>query len=379
MINVCIDGNYIFYKTFGVFGGYGTKDPAQILKTRGEQSMFVRKIATDLCASLKMLPTGGRLIFTADSRSWRKDVEIEDGGYKSNRIKDENVDWTIFFDLMSSFGKQLEKMGFVFSKVEGAEGDDLLYFWANHFNQIGEDCIIISGDKDMHQMARYIGKNWTIVWNSNSKNNVVSVPFSWEQDWLNSSDPVSIFEMSSVMSPDKNKMKEFLQRIAQEKINPRYFIFNKMLVGDRGDAVPGVWEFESPGGKISRMSPKKAESVIESLAQSKWAESSFSDILNDEEFLDWVSGYILRLMKDLDSQDNRIKVAKNLLRNYTLMWLDDSVIPNWVIEKCKAEIVRGINLPRKSITLDRVKIIEGTDWASAPSTPKTFDPFADLN
>lgn len=379
MINVCIDGNYIFYKTFGVFGGYGTKDPAQILKTRGEQSMFVRKIATDLCASLKMLPTGGRLIFTADSRSWRKDVEIEDGGYKSNRIKDENVDWTIFFDLMSSFGKQLEKMGFVFSKVEGAEGDDLLYFWANHFNQIGEDCIIISGDKDMHQMARYIGKNWTIVWNSNSKNNVVSVPFSWEQDWLNSSDPVSIFEMSSVMSPDKNKMKEFLQRIAQEKINPRYFIFNKMLVGDRGDAVPGVWEFESPGGKISRMSPKKAESVIESLAQSKWAESSFSDILNDEEFLDWVSGYILRLMKDLDSQDNRIKVAKNLLRNYTLMWLDDSVIPNWVIEKCKAEIVRGINLPRKSITLDRVKIIEGTDWASAPSAPKTFDPFADLN
>jgi 5'-3' exonuclease len=379
MINVCIDGNYIFYKTFGVFGGYGTKDPAQILKTRGEQAMFVRKIATDLCASLKMLPTGGRLVFTADSRSWRKDVEIEDGGYKSNRVKDENVDWTIFFDLMSSFGKQLEKMGFIFSKVEGAEGDDLLYFWANHFNQMGEDCIIISGDKDMHQMARYIGENWTIVWNSNSKNNIVSVPYSWEQDWLNSSDPVSIFEMSSVMSPDKNKMKEFLQKISQEKINPRYFIFNKMLVGDKGDAVPGVWEFESSPGKISRMSPKKAESVIESLAQSKWADAAFGDILEDSEFLDWISGYILRLMKDVDNKENRIKVAKNLLRNYTLMWLDDSVIPNWVIEKCKAEITRGINLPRKSITLDRVKIIEGTDWASAPSAPKTFDPFADLN
>lgn len=379
MINVCIDGNYIFYKTFGVFGGYGAKDPGKILKTKGEQSMFVRKIATDLCASLKMLPSGGRLIFTADSRSWRKDVEIEDGGYKSNRIKDENVDWTIFFDLMSSFGKQLEKMGFVYSKVEGAEGDDLLYFWANHFNQIGEDCIIISGDKDMHQMARYIGENWTIVWNSNSKNNIVSVPHAWEQNWLNSSDSVSIFEMSSVMSSDKNKMQEFLKKIAQEKIDPRYFIFNKMLIGDKGDAVPGVWEFEPSPGKISRMSPKKAESVIESLSQSKWANSTFGDMLKDEEFLDWVSGYILRLMKDVDSKENRIKVGKNLLRNYTLMWLDDSVIPNWVIDKCNEEIDRGINLPRKSITLDRVKLIEGTDWATTPSAPKTFDPFADLN
>ena len=379
MINILIDGNYIFHKTFGVFGGYGTKDPAEILKTKGEQSMFIRKIATDLCASLKMLPTGGRLIFTSDSKSWRKDVEIEDGGYKSNRVKDENVDWSIFFDLMLGFGKQLEKMGFVFSKIDGAEGDDLLYFWANHFNQIGEDCIIISGDKDMHQMARSTGENWTVVWNSNSKNNVISVPSGWEENWLNATGPVSIFELSTAMSPDKDKMKEFVQKVSLERINPRDFIFNKMLVGDKGDAVPGVWEFETSPGKISRMSPKKAESVMESLVQSKWANSSFSDLLDDEEFLDWVSGYTLRLMKDVDSRENRDKVAKNLLRNYTLMWLDHSVIPSWVTEKVDGEIIRGINLPRKSITLDRIKILEGTDWATTQSAPKTFDPFADFS
>ena len=379
MINILIDGNYIFHKTFGVFGGYGAKDPAEILKTKGEQSMFIRKIATDLCASLKMLPTGGRLIFASDSKSWRKDVEIEDGGYKSNRVKDENVDWSIFFDLMLGFGKQLEKMGFVFSKIDGAEGDDLLYFWAHHFNQIGEDSIIISGDKDMHQMARSTGENWTVVWNSNSKNNIISVPSGWEENWLNSTEPVSIFEMSTAMSPDKDKMKEFVQKVSLERINPRDFIFNKMLVGDKGDAVPGVWEFETSPGKISRMSPKKAESVMESLAQSKWVNSSFSDLLGDDEFLDWVSGYTLRLMKDVDSRENRDKVAKNLLRNYTLMWLDHSVIPSWVTEKVDGEIIRGINLPRKSITLDRIKILEGTDWATTQSAPKTFDPFADFS
>jgi hypothetical protein len=125
MINILCDGNYIFHKTFGIFSGYGNVDPAKVLGKKSDQAMFIRKVSTDLCAALKSLPSGGRLIFTADSRSWRRDIEIEDGGYKSNRVKDENVDWSIFFQLLEEFGIQLEKMGFIFSKVPGAEGDDL--------------------------------------------------------------------------------------------------------------------------------------------------------------------------------------------------------------------------------------------------------------
>ena len=377
MINVLLDGNYIFHKTFGVFGGFGAKNPGEILKTKGEQSMFIRKIATDMCSSLKMIPTGGRLVFTSDSKSWRKDIEIEEGGYKT-RVKDENVDWSIFFDLMLEFGIQLEKMGFIFSKVDGAEGDDLLYFWADHFNKLGENCIIISGDKDMHQMARSSGDGWTVVWNSNSKNNIISVPQDWEENWLNSSGPVSIFEMSTAMSPDKDKMREFLNKVSLEKINPRDFIFNKMLVGDRGDTVPGIWEVESSPGKVSRVSPKKAEAIMESLTQSKWINSPFADLLSDNEFLDWISGYTLRLMKDVDSKENRDKVSKNLLRNYTLMWLDETVIPSWVTSNVQKEISRGISLPRKPAILDRIKILEGTDWETTQAAPKTFDPFANL-
>ena len=97
MINICVDGNYIFHKTFGVFAGYGNVDPGKVFSKKSDQTMFIRKVATDLCSSLNNLPSGGRLIFTADSKSWRREIEIENGGYKSNRTKDENVDWTIFF------------------------------------------------------------------------------------------------------------------------------------------------------------------------------------------------------------------------------------------------------------------------------------------
>jgi len=378
MINILIDGNYIFHKTFGIFGGYGTKNPAEVLGSKGEQAMFVRKIATDLCASLRLLPTGGRLIFTTDSRSWRKDVEIEDGGYKSNRVKDENVDWTIFFDLMQSFGKHLEKIGFVYSKVEGAEGDDLLYFWADYFTQNDEDCIIISGDKDMHQLARWNDKNWTIVWNNNSKNNVVTSPVGWRDNWLMAEQEVNIFDMGSALSPDRDKLKDLVNKSAAEEVNPRDFIFVKMLTGDKGDAVPSVWDFEQSPGKISKVTPKKAEQILESLRTSKWENAEFGDMLSDQEFMDWIAGFVLRLMKDVDSSENRTKVANNLLRNYTLMWLDSSVIPGWVKRNSDLEIERGISLEKKAITFDRIKILDGTEWVATSGAPKSFDPFANF-
>jgi 5'-3' exonuclease len=378
MINILCDGNYIFHKTFGVFGGFGIKDPAEVLGTKGEQSMFIRKIATDLCAGLKLLPQGGRLIFTCDSRSWRKDVEIEDGGYKSTRVKDETVDWSIFFDLMAEFGHQMEKQGFIYSKVKGAEGDDLLYFWSEHFNSIGENCIIISGDKDMHQLARHNEKGWTVIWNNNSKNNILAVPPGWEDNWVNKTESVSIFDMTAAISPDKDKVKEFLKKVTVEEVNRRNFVFMKMLTGDKGDAVPGVWHVPTPSGKNNGVSPKKAEQILESLSQSKWKDSTFKEMLADDEFLSWVSGFVLRILKDVDNTTNREKVSKNILRNYTLMWLDSEVMPGFVTESCKEELSRGMELPKKNITIDRIKILDGTVWTTEVSVPKAFDPFANF-
>lgn len=374
MINVLIDGNYIFHKTFGVFGGYGNKNPGDILGSENEQSMFIRKISTDLCSSLRSIPAGGKLIFTADSRSWRKDVEIEGGGYKSNRVKDEEVDWTVFFHLLEAFGNHLEKMGFIFSRVTGAEGDDLLYYWADYLNTKGQDCVILSGDKDMHQLARWKGNNWTIVWNANSKNNMLSVPQGWESNWLNKKEDVSIFDMNSAMDPDKEKMKDFVQKNEITEINPRDFIFIKMLIGDKGDAVPGIWE-SIVNGKTNRLTPKKAETILESLQETKWKESSFQDLIQDSEFLDWISGYSLRLIKEIDTTENRKKAAENLKRNYKLMWLDKTVIPMEVTTRAVEELRRGISLEKKPITLDRVKILEGTTWVSKSTAPSQYDPF----
>lgn len=374
MINVLIDGNYIFHKTLGVFGGWGSKNPAEILGSESDQSMFIRKISTDLCSSLRSIPTGGRLIFTADSRSWRKDVPIEGGGYKANRIKDEEVDWSIFFNLLHSFGNHLEKMGFIYSKSEGAEGDDLLYFWSDYFTTKGENCIVVSADKDLHQLARWNKSNWTLVWSNNSKNNVLTTPIGWKEKWLDTVDEPTIFSMESLIDPDKDKLRSLIKKADIQEVDPKYYIFNKMLVGDKGDNVPSAWEMEK-SGKIHRITPKKADQIMESFLDSQWSADGFDSLIEDDDFLEFISKLILRLMQDVDNKENRDKAKKNLLLNYKLMWLDKKVIPMSVISGVISEIRRGINLEKKSITLDRIKILEGTNWVTTQSVPKHFDPF----
>lgn len=374
MINICIDGNYIFHKTFGIFGGYGNVDPSKILGDKKEQAAFIRKISTDLCASLKMLPSGGRLIFTSDSRSWRREIEIEGGGYKSGRVKDENVDWSIFFDLMASFGNHLEEMGFIFSKVEGAEGDDLLMFWSEYFNNIGENCLIITGDKDLHQLVRMNDSSWTSVWNSNAKNNLLSTPVGWKQAWLEKEEEVGIFNMASSVSPEKQKLKDFLKKVEIQEIEKRYFIINKILVGDKGDSIPSVWEYEN-SGKSVKFSQKKADTVVDLFQSGEWANEQFGSLLTNKIFLEWISGLILRTTKDIDSSANREKVIQNLIRNFRLMWLDPTMLPDRVKSNCQFEIERGSRKQKRNVTLDRIKILEGTDWVTPGYQPKGFDPF----
>ena len=57
------------------------------------------------------------------------------------------------------------------------------------------------------------------------------------------------------------------------------------------------------------------------------------------------------------------------------MWLDKTVIPMEVTTRAVEELRRGVSLEKKPITLDRVKILEGTTWVSRSTAPSQYDPF----
>ena len=76
-LTIIIDGNYLFYKTLFVSKGYGTMpDGRKYLSNKNEMGVFIRKVATDLVYSLNTFSGYSRIIFTKDSKSWRKQIDI---------------------------------------------------------------------------------------------------------------------------------------------------------------------------------------------------------------------------------------------------------------------------------------------------------------
>jgi len=372
MVSVIIDGNYLFHKTFAIFSDYGSKQPGEVLSQASEQGMFMRKIITDLCYALNQLPTNGHVIFCKDSRSWRKDLKIERADYKSSRIKDEKVDWGSFFDLMDEFGKFLENNGYIYSTAQGAEGDDLLWFWNDKLKKDGHNVVVLSGDKDSHQLVS-CDDTWTICWNANSKNNKIFCSNNWKTDYLDNERETSIFNLDFVADSEKDKMLNLSSSATMEFTNPEKLTFEKILTGDKGDDVPSVFAYEKTPGKFYKLTKAKAEAIYESYKQSGWGSSRLEDVWKDDEFKDWISGYVLRSIGYTDNKDNRKEVANNYHENAQLVWLSDQVIPENVL----ANMEFSFSTTRKEIKpalTDKKNLIGRSRWDSYEA-PSAFNPF----
>lgn len=372
MISVLWDGNYLFHKTFAVFSDFGSKQPGEILSKPAERDMFMRKIITDLCYALNQIPVNGHIIFCKDSRSWRKDLKIERADYKSSRIKDEKVDWGSFFELMDEFGKFLEINGYIYSTANGAEGDDLLWFWNKKLKEEGHNVIVLTGDKDSHQLVS-CDETWTICWNANSKNNKIFCSENWKRDYLDQETEASIFSLNFVEDHEKEKMKLLAASATLEATDPKKLTFEKILTGDKGDDVPSVFSYEKTPGKIFKLTKAKAESIYENYKQSGWGNLELEDIWKNEEFKNWISGFVLRSMSYTDNVENRKIVANNYKENAQLVWLSDQVIPEGVLTEMEFSYSTK-NLEIKSITTDKKNLIGRSRWNSYEA-PSAFDPF----
>ena len=365
--------NYLWHKTFGVFSGYGSKNPGEILSKKADRNIFMRKIITDVCYSLNQLPIDGNIILVRDSRSWRKDLKVDRAEYKSSRVKDVKVDWGSFFDLIDEFGEFMELNGYTFSKAEGAEGDDLLWYWNNKLKERGDSVIIYSGDKDLHQMTDVNKKNWTICWNANSKNNKLVVKDGWVRDYLDAEEELSVFDVSFNSDTNQDKLKKLLASCVLEEINPEKLIFEKILTGDPGDDVPSVWAYEKTPGKLFKLTAAKATDIYNHYKTSGWGNQTIEEIWDNLEFREWISGFILRSMSSIDNAENRALAIKNYEENAKLVWLSEKVIPSVVIENMENNFIKK-NIETKAVLFDRKTMIARSPW-SEDLTPSSFDPF----
>lgn len=356
-LNLIVDGNYLFYKTLFIFGGYGSK--GKILETKKEQEMFIRKVATDFSHAVRVFGNPNKIILTIDSRSWRKDIEIEDGAYKGHREeKSSNIDWDSFYGCMNEFAEILKSKGIIISREERAEGDDLMYLWANRLYNEGSDSVIITGDRDLTQCVRHNDKNFIVVYNPNSKSRKITASTGFAE-WLVKED-YNLFDASTYMNRSKDILNEALSAMPLEEIDHKYIIFEKVITGDAGDAVPPIWSW-TKDGKTFRVTASKAKRMYEILNMTKMVDDVY-DLPNR-------SSEVAKTIETTCKHAAPAEVIKSrLTRNLQLVFLDERIIPSDIQEKFNSSVIQHTSKELGSRTYDMNSLLEGTRFVSSGKT-----------
>lgn len=364
-----IDGNYFLFRTLYVLPR-GSKSKA-LLESNEEVQSFMSKLATDFSYQVRLFEgLIDKIVWTVDSRSWRKDFYPE-ADYKGNRKQDSGINWENFSKVSQDFIAVLTRKGVVISKVDGAEGDDLMYAWNTESVANDKSVIMFTGDRDIVQLVnKSVSGSYTILFSPAHKKLYTFQGFS---EWVNSDDEIEtndIFDMMKVSVSPENQTKKLLQVLVKKKkvavleVDPEEFRFAKVLTGDAGDNVsPAYWYVLN--GRRYGISDKKAGEIISEFKQ-KHGTLSHMYLYNNELITD-LANITIRVMKA--KHMSREQIIANIRSNVNLMVLSSESIPGGILDEMFrfVELKLNINnLDLKGISSMK-SLLEGTSYKAEES------------
>lgn len=271
-MNVLFDGNYLFHKTFSVFSTYYRgQDMAEVLADKEKRQVLLRKCIIDMCYALKRFEKDlTRVAFVIDSHSWRYNF-YDDYKYALTRTYDSAHQG--FIDCLYEFEALLRKKGIIVSRVQGAEGDDLIYVWSLYFGYcLDEPMVIITGDSDIRQI---MNKN-VALFNNNSKNLKLYCTPEKEVYW------------NEYMDADVQVVPTV----------PFEVLLYKVIIGDTSDNIPKIKTGMGPKGFekfVEWMKPYTEPKDVDLITMARWIADKFAEYTHQTE--DEVLGKILFNLK----------------------------------------------------------------------------------
>ena len=364
-----IDGNYFLFRTLYVLPRKSKK--TEMLATDEDAIVFMRKLATDFAYQIRLFEgLIDKVVWTIDSRSWRKDF-YPDAEYKGNRKQDSSINWKNFSKVTEDFTQLLIKQGVIYSKIDGAEGDDLMYAWNTESLANDKSVIMFTGDRDLVQLVNRSQTNstHTILFSPAHKKMYTYQGFS---EWLTTEDEVSskdIFDVLKVSASPEAQSKKLLSSIIAKKkvlvieVDPEEFRFRKVLTGDSGDNVPpAYWHTSTTNGKTRRygVSESKATAIIDEF---KLKHGTLSHMyLYEDGYITDLANILIKHMKA--KHMSREQIITNLKSNVNLMVLSSHTIPEGILDEMFKSVESQINV--NELVLPNVstmkKIVEGTKY-----------------
>jgi 5'-3' exonuclease len=343
--------------------------------------MFMSKLATDFSYQIRLFEgLIDKVVWTVDSKSWRKDFYPE-ADYKGNRKHSSDINWDNFSKVSEDLLSILNKKGVIISKINGAEGDDLIYAWNTESIANNKSVIMISGDRDMVQLVNKESEgNYSILFSPANNKLFTYQGFS---EWVNSDDEITnvdIFDMLKVSVSPENQTKKLLQSLIKKKkvslveVDPEEFKFIKVLTGDSGDNVPPAYWYVLNERRYG-ISEAKAIKIVAEFKQ-KHGDLSYMYLYNNE-FITDLANITVKTMNA--KHMSREQIISNIRSNVNLMILSSFSIPEGILDDMFKSIEPKLNVNEiKLKDISSMKsMLEGTPYTvkdnSITVSSKLFD------
>lgn len=291
-MNIIIDVSYLFHKSYSIYS-YMIDPGGKKLETLIQKSGMAKKFFTDMTSILRKVDYVSRVIVCADSESWRTQYYKH---YKADRSSMPQG----FHDTLDKCLERMDELGFIVSRVDGFEADDLIALWTRKLTSGSHPVMIVSGDADIHQCIN----SCSVVYNNRSNNSKVNA-------WRGVRDYVL------------EGIEEILESSKIEYVDPTFVRFEKILTGDDGDNIPSGF----PEGGVG---PKTSKKIYEKFKK------NMSFPLSDDDFtregLAWA----------IESVTSKPYDIENMMRNLQLVSLDPNNLPEDLVMEANDQIEREI-------------------------------------
>ena len=330
-----------------------------------ELKSFMYKFTTDICSIVNIFRPNNIIVASDAQHAWRKEVLPGDNvtpGYKSNRKKNENINWDNIYKCSDDLQEILKKYSMHIAKIERCEADDIAALCKEVVFEKYPDynIIIVSADADIRQLIDFneVTNQYCIVYNTTSRGKggkralYVTDTFN---NWLNENDESSSFD---IFFENQDLSKQYIKNILNNNSlveltieNPNNIVLNKIFCGDDGDCVPSFYNWYN-NGKSVRITPSKEKKVRELIGI-----NNVADLIKGKNLLKPVFEKICKKeITDIDFDER-------LQRQRVLVELNSSLFPDY-IQDYKQEIDKMIQ-DTPTVGFQNIKssiILEGTEY-----------------
>lgn len=364
--SLVIDGNYFLFKTLYVT----SQSSGELLGTTEDREVYVRKLAIDLAYQIRLMDGFiDQVVWTLDSRSWRKDF-FPQAEYKGTRKQDSSINWDGFTQATADFRDILARHGAQISKVDGAEGDDLIYAWCTANMAAGKSTIIMTGDRDMLQLVSVnpAGSAHTMLWAPVHKAFYVPLGLNERAKPRESSDFFESLRSGISKQESISKLIEIMTTKGKgslTEVDPIEVMFCKVLTGDTGDNVPPAYWYTTKdrNGKTRTygVTDDKAMTVV---AEFRKRHGELNPLLlHSAEHVRDLANTLIRVANAKHMSPEQI--IGNINVNVSLMILSARTIPEGILDEMFKHIEEQGSIRADMSRLTNMKaMLEGTTYVS---------------